>query len=105
MEYFNAVGFGLDGDMGYVVGFSILGNAGPTNHPSSTYKNAAATVDESQTYCAQTNVECTISKSGSLATHLPANQGTSNTAFAFGAVANLDSETTTRDQWSINEDQ
>ena len=98
---FNAVGYGLDGDMGYVVGFTGAGVSGPDTHPSATYQGTAQ-MFQAIAFCGQSTVECTVSKSGiTAASDIPAAL-TAATTFKFGAVANLDSDTT-KDQWTIDE--
>ena len=95
---FNAVGYGLDGDLGYYVGFKTAGSVvGPATHPNATYKGVAPTVRDATTYCASKG--CTVTKAGSTA--LPASTVGAGT-FIFGAVANLDSDTNL-DEWTINE--
>ena len=102
---FNAVGYGLDGDMGYLVGFTGAGNNGPATHPSGTYKNNPATIyhgDESTGFC--NAADCTVSKSGATVTNLNTSAAvTAATTFKFGAIANLDSDSTF-DRWNIDED-
>ena len=103
---FNAVGYGLDGDMGYVVGFTGAGNDGPETHPSSTYNDTAATVYHGGTtsgsgFCDA--ADCTISQSGADESNLHSPAVSDDDDFLFGAVANLDGEIGKYDKWTINE--
>lgn len=101
---FNAVGFGLNGDLGYMVGFNNGGINGPATHPVQAYRNAAQ-VFHAQRYCNDTG-ECTVSKARSGGTgNIPPNSrviGGGNPRFIFGAVANIDSDPAF-DRWQINE--
>ncbi len=95
---FNAVGFGVSGDLGYNVGFSA-GTNGPLTHPAAAYKNKPATTLTSKKYCATAANGCSISKSK--VTNLPTSKQNANT-FDFGGRANLDDDTTF-DDWLIDE--
>jgi type IV pilus assembly protein PilA len=93
---FNAVGFGLSGDLGYNVGFS--GNvSGPNTHPRLVYRGNGL-VRNSLQYCAANG--CTITKAR--VTNIPGSLITVTT-FNFAGRANLDEDGTT-DDWNIDED-
>lgn len=98
---FDAVGYGLDGDLGYVVGFTAATPPGPAVHPNATYAGNNGVIVNADAYCGRGNV-CRTNKAQAAAANLPAAVATATT-FVFGAVANLDSEAATRDQWTINE--
>ena len=100
---FNAVGYGVDGDLGYLVGFKNAGVVGPFTHPRAKYKAKPALIFNAMTYCQ--NKGCKV-KAGVNLGHLPTSTTTKDASgtfkFTFGATANLDSDTT-KDQWTINE--
>lgn len=93
---FNAVGYGLDGHLGYNVGFSTTNASGPATHPNTDYNDAPATVKNSKDFCSTR--ACTISKSK--VTNIPLSELT-ETTFVFGGRANLDEDDAT-DDWTLN---
>lgn len=95
---FNAVGYGVAGELGYNVGFTA-GIKGPTTHPSSTYKNKNASTRDAKKFCKVKKNGCGISKSK--VTNLPTAKLVAN-EFDFGGRANLDDDTDL-DDWLINE--
>lgn len=106
---FNAVGYGLSGDLGYFMAFAGAGASGPAVHPNATYRNAAPAVVNATQFCGAltagaTGVSgaggCTTDKARST-TAIGITSAQLNT-FTFGGVANLDSDGT-EDQWIINE--
>lgn len=98
---FDAVGYGLDGDLGYVVGFSGAGVAGPVTHPNPAYTGAAGANINAIAYCALAINNCRPNKANATAANLPAAL-TALTTFTFGATANIDNDPAF-DQWTINE--
>jgi len=100
---FNAVGFGLDGDLTYGVGFSAAGVAGPTRHPFAPYQ-AAPTVFQAAQYCTATGTCFSKIANIPLAT-LVANLPPAVPAvatFVFGASTDLDNDGI-YDQWTIDD--
>lgn len=101
---FNAVGYGLEGNLGYFVGFRSGGVNGPANHPNPTYRNRAGSVFHAGLFC---GANCNFANSKSNASHLPGTAvvsgapGTATHRFVFGAAANLDNDPR-RDRWTIN---
>ena len=105
---FDAVGYGLDGDLGYFVGFSANGPNGPPRHPRVAFRGAP-TVRHAGQYCNRNAAAgggriCNTQNAQAGAGNLPAATIAGNARrFTFGAVANLDNEVGARDQWTINE--
>ena len=97
---FNAVGYGLSGNLGYFVSFSAAGVNGPTTHPNPAYRNSAAAVRNTTQYCLVVANGC----NGANARTTRALAGTQSTltTFSFGAAANLDEDVTT-DDWTIDQ--
>jgi len=96
---FRAVGYGVDGAAGYVVGFTAAGNAAPVNHP--TFGGAtptAATQFDSDAYCSVAANGCNNANANAAATDIANPSVTAYTAasgvatFSFAAVANLDND-------------
>lgn len=98
---FNAVGFGVDGNLGYVVGFNGPGTAGPVNHPTPAYAGAAPLVRDADAYCSAAVNNCDIRNARVGVAVLPASSAELNT-FTFAAAANIDSDPTV-DRWTIDE--
>ncbi len=101
---FNAVGYGLSGDLGYNVGFRGAGRNGPATHPSPTYRGRPPVVRSanSNNMCpANGSRGCTVTKARSNATVAGTQANLNN--FRFGGLANLDDDGTL-DQWRITED-
>jgi len=106
---FNAVGYGLNGTLGYHVTFGAAGPVqGPTNHPGA-FADAGATTFQSNAYCAATidaagNPVCNDANAniggGALAV---VGAGVANVnLFSFGGIANLDDDATF-DSWTIDQ--
>ena len=101
---FDAVGYGLDGDVGYVVGFTNGGINGPGTHPNPRFRNRAGTVFQAQRYC-NALPNCNITKARAGAGNLPPGSvvtGGAVPTFDFGAAANIDNDATF-DRWRIDE--
>lgn len=105
--HFDALGYGLEGSLGYNIGFAANGVAGPANHP--TYSGTAATSATriAGEYCSM-KTECNTDNSG-----VPVSETVTGTVtvgtptdavktFTAGAVANLDSDATF-DRWTIDQ--
>ena len=102
-EDFDAIGYGLDGDLGYLVGFISGTMYGPATHPSSFYRGLRASIYNTKQYCDRGNV-CTYSKARAANTDLGfALISSGGDAFVFGGAANLDADAY-KDRWSINND-
>lgn len=99
---FNAVGYGLDGNLGYYVGFSAAGIAGPATHPNTAYNNAAAPVFNAALFCTNASVNTTCDVSKARTTVLPTAVTDATGLFTFAGSSNLDSDSTI-DQWTINQ--
>lgn len=97
---FNAVGYGLSGNLGYNVGFTAAGVNGPVTHPNVTYANSASVVRHAGQYCAVPANGCTRDNARSTLLVV----GTQATAllFTFGAAANLDDDISI-DQWTLDQ--
>ncbi|MGH1467697.1 MAG: type IV pilin protein [Bdellovibrionales bacterium] len=98
---FNAVGYGLSGDLGYNVGFNSSGQNGPVTHPNPTYKNSPPVVRAASVMCPSSGAQgCTVVKSRTTATISGTAANRNN--FRFGGVANLDDDGGL-DEWTINQ--
>ncbi len=98
---FNAVGYGLNGDLGYHVGFGSAGFSGPVTHPSALYKSRPPVVRLASDFCPANGTNgCTVVKAKTQAT-VAATVANEND-FLFGATSNLDDDTAL-DRWSIDE--
>lgn len=99
---FNAVGYGLDGNLGYYVAFATQGVNGPSTHPNPIYRRGPR-VFNATSFC-NTRVngqpQCNISKAR---TRTPVGGTTARiSTFAFGGSANIDNDATL-DQWRIDQ--
>ncbi len=98
---FNAVGYGLKGDLGYHVGFGSAGLLGPKIHPSTTYRERPPVVRLASVFCSNNSeAGCTVIKAKTVAT-IAGTEATEN-KFLFGAAANLDADAAL-DRWTVNE--
>ena len=101
---FNAVGYGLEGNVGWYVGFNpSRGATGPLLHPSSQYRSRLPTIYDSITFCNQPGVGCTNSRAGALALTYKRKSDIEFTWFFFTATADLDSDDVHLDWWHIDE--
>lgn len=100
---FDAVGYGLDGNLGYIVGFTNNAVNGPATHPNPRYRNRPGSTINAVTYC--TRPECDVSKArAGGAGNLPPNSRVfagANPRFVFGAAANIDNDPNI-DRWQID---
>ena len=98
---FRAIGFGLNGDLGYDVGFGGAGIPGPAQHPNATFAgNAAAQFKASNYLGGGFNLKLGATKgSASLITAYT----TTAKVFTAGAAGDLDNDATI-DIWTINQD-
>ena len=94
---FNAVGYALEGDLSYVVGFRAV-TPGPAHHYSLEYRGSPQVIS-AFVYCRDKS--CRV-KNGLIHADLPMSAIAGQHIFTFGAAANLDSDPT-KDQWTINE--
>jgi len=99
---FNAVGYGLEGDLGYLVGFTAAGPAAPLTHPNPVYAGNPALVFDAANFCG--GPTCDVSKSRAVVGNLPASviSATVPWTFTFGATANIDDDIAF-DTWTINQ--
>ena len=98
---FNAIGYGLEGDIGWFLIFNTSGAiAGPPTHPSILYRNRPPVINSSTLFCNQPDMECTDSKSN-FATYSNPTVGTLQLTFTFQAFANLDDDPA-YDVWQID---
>ncbi len=108
---FDAVGYGLEGDLTYGVGFAGAGVAGPATHPFQPFRNAAATFNAT-VYCARPSpggaAQSCRSKVGGvlmpqLVAQIPGTAVIAAQTFRFGAATNLDNDPIF-DTWEIDQD-
>ena len=99
---FNAVGYGLEGNIGWFVGFKGVTGVGPETHPSFFYRNQIAYIFFTDQFCTQPGRECTWSESGADWGDLVTGAQASNTSFQFSAAANLDSDII-KEQWTLSD--
>ena len=109
---FDAVGYGLEGNLGYHVGFSSGAGNGPATHPNPGYAGAAGTTFNATAYCVRVDPVtaepvCDLSKSGNGAGFVQGGSvvtvggGGGLHAFIFSAASNLDNDAV-RDVMRIN---
>jgi len=100
---FNAVGYGLDGTLGYHMTFGAAGPVlGPAAHPNLVYRGNAAPVWRATQFCGGPNT-CVVN-AGVAANQAVAGAGipAGGLTFDFGGVANIDSDPNL-DTWRIDE--
>ena len=97
---FNAVAYGLNGNLGYRVSFGSSNVNGPATHPNTTYRNAAPAVVNSTAFCSLATNGCNDlqAKAAGIDT---VGVNTTLTTFRFGGAANLDDDPA-NDTWSID---
>lgn len=97
---FKAVGFSVEGDLGYNLGFISAGVKGPSAHPSSDFKNKNATIKDTKKLCSLAAVNCTIAKART--SKLVSGTVANVEDYSFGGASNIDGDPNL-DEWTINE--